>query len=309
MTCSFIVLSNNWFVLFLFLWFVLKEQSLFTCINALSIQPSHSDKATNPEVLRWVNELARLRKQLKGKTRTWEAFLNATVGGPRCNNAKTVPVCSTRTQVDEVWRGPAASDPSAQQHTSQKLRLSAGKEASAGEGAKATGGEHPGINFKETPGEEGGGEPARGYQGITTSVVHIHKHDCLNVSTEQMLDVKQSMNSPPYRTVCARAEREDLTCLAALNELRSPMKCVDSLPASLLAGYDAGANRSWESGPAESSSLLWEHTRPTSKSSSTNTKTRELNYPTWLWPIVPVWIISQWIMPAVRVCVFVCASS
>ncbi|XP_072241030.1 protein FAM13A isoform X2 [Leuresthes tenuis] len=28
-------------------------------------RPSHSDKATNPEVLRWVNELARLRKQLK----------------------------------------------------------------------------------------------------------------------------------------------------------------------------------------------------------------------------------------------------
>ncbi|XP_041838709.1 protein FAM13A isoform X2 [Melanotaenia boesemani] len=28
-------------------------------------RPSHSDKATNPEVLRWVNELARLRKELK----------------------------------------------------------------------------------------------------------------------------------------------------------------------------------------------------------------------------------------------------
>lgn len=30
-------------------------------------QPSHSDKAANPEVLRWVNELARLRKELKGE--------------------------------------------------------------------------------------------------------------------------------------------------------------------------------------------------------------------------------------------------
>lgn len=33
-----------------------------------SPQPSHSDKATNPEVLRWVNELAKLRKELKGET-------------------------------------------------------------------------------------------------------------------------------------------------------------------------------------------------------------------------------------------------
>lgn len=31
------------------------------------IQPSHGDKAANPEVLRWVNELAKLRKELKGK--------------------------------------------------------------------------------------------------------------------------------------------------------------------------------------------------------------------------------------------------
>uniref|UniRef100_A0A3Q3MNR7 Family with sequence similarity 13 member A n=1 Tax=Labrus bergylta TaxID=56723 RepID=A0A3Q3MNR7_9LABR len=30
-------------------------------------QPSHSDKAGNPEVLRWVNELAKLRKELKQK--------------------------------------------------------------------------------------------------------------------------------------------------------------------------------------------------------------------------------------------------
>lgn len=30
------------------------------------LQPSHSDKAANPEVLRWMNELAKLRKDLKG---------------------------------------------------------------------------------------------------------------------------------------------------------------------------------------------------------------------------------------------------
>lgn len=30
-------------------------------------QPSHGDKAANPEVLRWVNELSKLRKELKGE--------------------------------------------------------------------------------------------------------------------------------------------------------------------------------------------------------------------------------------------------
>lgn len=31
-----------------------------------SLQPSHGDKAANPEVLRWMNELAKMRKDLKG---------------------------------------------------------------------------------------------------------------------------------------------------------------------------------------------------------------------------------------------------
>lgn len=31
-----------------------------------SLQPSHGDKATNPEVLRWMNELAKMRKDFKG---------------------------------------------------------------------------------------------------------------------------------------------------------------------------------------------------------------------------------------------------
>lgn len=33
----------------------------------LSSQPSHSDKAANPEVLKWTNDLAKFRKQLKGE--------------------------------------------------------------------------------------------------------------------------------------------------------------------------------------------------------------------------------------------------
>lgn len=40
------------------------------------MQPSHSDKAANPEVLRWMNELARLRKELKGNTRAVKASPN-----------------------------------------------------------------------------------------------------------------------------------------------------------------------------------------------------------------------------------------
>lgn len=35
----------------------------------LSLQPSHRDKATNPEVLKWMNELIKFRKQLKGNYR------------------------------------------------------------------------------------------------------------------------------------------------------------------------------------------------------------------------------------------------
>lgn len=31
------------------------------------LQPSHSDKAANPEVLKWTNDLAKFRKQLKGR--------------------------------------------------------------------------------------------------------------------------------------------------------------------------------------------------------------------------------------------------
>lgn len=39
----------------------------FASILVCLFQPSHGDKATNPEVLRWVNELSKLRKDLKGE--------------------------------------------------------------------------------------------------------------------------------------------------------------------------------------------------------------------------------------------------
>lgn len=45
-------------------------QNVFSWIQilslAFSLQPSHGDKAANPEVLRWMNELAKMRKDLKG---------------------------------------------------------------------------------------------------------------------------------------------------------------------------------------------------------------------------------------------------
>lgn len=36
-------------------------------MTVLFSQPSHSDKAANPEVLKWTNDLAKFRKQLKGE--------------------------------------------------------------------------------------------------------------------------------------------------------------------------------------------------------------------------------------------------
>lgn len=58
-------------------------------------QPSHGDKAANPEVLRWVNELSKLRKDLKGELCPQIV--------PRCLDTSasrlTVP---NRTQADEV---------------------------------------------------------------------------------------------------------------------------------------------------------------------------------------------------------------
>lgn len=39
----------------------------FKVLVRSGFQPSHGDKAANPEVLRWVNELSKLRKDLKGE--------------------------------------------------------------------------------------------------------------------------------------------------------------------------------------------------------------------------------------------------
>lgn len=48
------------FVFFFFFYFAKINEFVFS-------QPSHGDKAANPEVLRWVNELSKLRKDLKGE--------------------------------------------------------------------------------------------------------------------------------------------------------------------------------------------------------------------------------------------------
>ena len=39
------------------------------------LQPSHGDKTSNPEVLKWMNDLAKGRKQLKGKCQPRISFL------------------------------------------------------------------------------------------------------------------------------------------------------------------------------------------------------------------------------------------
>lgn len=147
-------------------------------MSILSLQPSHSDKAANPEVLRWVTELSKLRKELKGKMAS--SFLT-----PPCFFPPTPPTqpgylhysshpepvhqsafdSLARTQAAEVRRGLAAADPPAEQHAAKELWFAAGEEAGAGEGAQAPGGEHAGGRPEEAAGEEGRGEPARGHQG------------------------------------------------------------------------------------------------------------------------------------------------
>lgn len=47
-------------------------------MTVLSFQPSHSDKAANPEVLKWTNDLAKFRKQLKGE----QSLLMYLLGAP-----------------------------------------------------------------------------------------------------------------------------------------------------------------------------------------------------------------------------------
>lgn len=36
-------------------------------ICVFHFQPSHADKAANPKVLKWMTDLTKIRKQLKGK--------------------------------------------------------------------------------------------------------------------------------------------------------------------------------------------------------------------------------------------------
>lgn len=53
------------FIFFLFDCLILNSP-LFPPSFVLYIQPSHGDKTSNPEVLKWMNDLAKGRKQLKG---------------------------------------------------------------------------------------------------------------------------------------------------------------------------------------------------------------------------------------------------
>lgn len=56
-----------WPFLFFFLFDCLILNTFFFSPSfMLSIQPSHGDKTSNPEVLKWMNDLAKGRKQLKG---------------------------------------------------------------------------------------------------------------------------------------------------------------------------------------------------------------------------------------------------
>ena len=124
-------------------------------------------------MLRWVTELAKLRKELKGETKPRASAQTQQKLDVNKALIDVFPFLShlTRTQAAEVRGGPAASDPPAQQHAAQKLRLSAGEETAAGESAQASSGDDPGDDPEEAAGEEGGGEPARGHQGTTTSAL------------------------------------------------------------------------------------------------------------------------------------------
>lgn len=71
------------------------------------IQPSHGDKVANPEVLRWVNELAKLRKDLKGKTKLLKPTSSFFIIRESTRNSVNVislllSLSLIRTQADEV---------------------------------------------------------------------------------------------------------------------------------------------------------------------------------------------------------------
>lgn len=89
--------------------------------SLLSLQPSHSDKAANPEVLRWVTELSKLRKELKGK-RPFPPitppphYHHHPLPNPAISASLPIPIgidSLARTQAAQVRRGLAAADPPA----------------------------------------------------------------------------------------------------------------------------------------------------------------------------------------------------
>lgn len=69
---TFAALYERFYLFWPFLFFIFLFDCLilnpffFSPSFMLSIQPSHGDKTSNPEVLKWMNDLAKGRKQLKG---------------------------------------------------------------------------------------------------------------------------------------------------------------------------------------------------------------------------------------------------
>lgn len=76
------------------------NRNVYKCYDSLFFQPSHSDKAANPEVLRWVTELAKLRKELKGKRTPQAISVHLTIFPSA--TYKSVLLSFLRTQADEV---------------------------------------------------------------------------------------------------------------------------------------------------------------------------------------------------------------
>lgn len=109
----------------------------------LSFQPSHSDKAANPEVLKWTNDLAKFRKQLKGEqpplVHLWGAaqlcliwiWCEAVILSlSYFKNEKLLIFPRTslfRVKTEDIGGRPWPRCASAQQHAPQELRLSAGE--------------------------------------------------------------------------------------------------------------------------------------------------------------------------------------
>lgn len=65
---------------------ILETVSFNPSLLLLSLQPSHGDKAANPKVLKWMTDLTKIRRQIKGTTATCfsRAFVCVCVSGLEC---------------------------------------------------------------------------------------------------------------------------------------------------------------------------------------------------------------------------------